>query len=262
MSEKKASPPNPEKDRSERWLLTYADLITLLLIFFIILYVMSVQDVVKFQMMAESIVDAFQGTNMVVGESPGPAMVPGSAGSRVSGPGAKGKGAGTKGKEQLKMEYIKQEVERLASREGLQSQVSVRMEERGIVITIVDKVLFASGYADIHEEAKSALVGIGKILAVNKDQYVRVEGHTDNIPIRNEKFTSNWELSATRATHVVRLFIDDVGLNPRLFAAVGYGEFRPVATNATPEGRSKNRRVEIVILSQKLSSAETPALNY
>jgi chemotaxis protein MotB len=252
---KREVPKPAEKDRADRWLLTYADLITLLLIFFIVLFVMSTQDVVKFQVMAESLIDAFKGTRSVVGESPGPAYVEGKSGVKVSGPGAKGR-------EQLKMEFIKQEVERLAQKEGLTSQVSVRMEERGVVINILDKVLFRSGYADLNPDATRVLKAIGKILQVNKDQYMRVEGHTDNRPISNERFASNWELSAGRATNVVKMFIDEVGMNPRLLSEVGYGEFRPLAGNETEDGRAKNRRVEIVILSHKLSSAEAPALAY
>lgn len=250
----KQAPVNPEKDRSERWLLTYSDLVTLLLIFFIVLYVMSVQDVVKFQMVADSMIDAFRGTKAIVGDAPGPSFIQGKSGVRTGGP-------GSKGREQLKMEYIKQEVERMAQKEGLQSQVSVRMEERGVVINILDKVLFSSGYADLNPEAKRVLMSIGKILLINRDQYMRVEGHTDDVPIRNERFPSNWELSAGRATNVVKMFIDEVGMNPRLLSEVGYGEFRPLANNGTEAGRIKNRRVEIVVLSNKLSSSESPALN-
>lgn len=254
MAKKPPPPPEAEKENSERWLLTYADLITLLLVFFIILYVFSIQDVVKFQSMAESLNGALSGTKYLVGGAPGPSFIDGHSGLKV-------KVKQAKTTERAKMEELKKRIEAMAKAQGLESAISVTLEERGVVIHIVDQILFNSGYANLTGQAFEVLQGIGRILLSNTDQYIRIEGHTDNIPIANSQFPSNWELSASRATNVLRMFIDDVGIDPRLLSAVGYGEFRPMADNFTEEGRAKNRRVEVVVLSNKFQKSESQSQN-
>lgn len=247
--------PEPEKENSERWLLTYSDLITLLLIFFIILYTISKQDEAKFKQISESLSSALSGSKEVIGDSPGPHII-GQAGFKPQ-------GDKTDKQEELaekkKMQDIKQKVEELAKKEGLQTSISVTITERGVAIRIVDQVLFNSGYADLTPQADRILRGIGQILLTNKDQYIRIEGHTDNVPISNGRFASNWELSAARATKVLRLFVN-IGFDPRLLSETGYGEYRPVADNKTELGKSKNRRVEIVILSTKFNQSESQSL--
>ncbi|MGE5473500.1 MAG: OmpA family protein [Ignavibacteriales bacterium] len=247
-------PPEPEKDRSERWLLTYSDLITLLLTFFVILYSISQQDAAKFQAVAESLSGALSGTKEVVGESPGISQIQGNSGFHLDVSNADKEKA-----EQNKLKEIKKKVEELAKKEGLQSSISVTLEERGVAIRIVDRVLFNSGYADLTPQADKLLRSIGKILYTSQGQYIRIEGHTDNVPITG-RFASNWELSSSRATNVLRLFIDKSGINPKILSAVGYGEYRPIATNVTEDGRSKNRRVEIVILNTKFSQSESQSV--
>lgn len=243
-------PPEPEKDRSERWLLTYSDLITLLLIFFIVLYTISKYDVAKFKQIAASLSSALSGSKYVISQSPGPSIIPLNQGLET----VAQEGEIT---EEKRMEAIKKKVENLIKNQGLEASVSVTLEERGIAIRIVDRVLFRSGSADLTPQAYQILLSIGKILKTNNTYYIRIEGHTDNVPISNEKFPSNWELSAARATNVLRLFIDKLGMNPKLLSEVGYGEFRPIADNTTEKGRSKNRRVEIVILRSKFNLSES-----
>lgn len=245
--------PEPEKDRSERWLLTYSDLITLLLVFFIVLYSISQQDAAKFQQVAESLSGALAGSKEIIGISPGTSQVQGYKGAK---PQDEQGSLGKESAEQKKMQEIKKQVEELAKKQGLQASISVTLEERGIAIRIIDRVLFASGDADLSPQANTILQGIGKILRTSNGQYIRVEGHTDNVPIYSNKFASNWELSASRATNVVRLFTDYSGLSPRLFSAVACGEYRPLASNNTQQGRAKNRRVEIVILNTKFNETE------
>lgn len=247
-------PPEPEKDNSERWLLTYSDLITLLLVFFIVLYTISQQDAAKFQAVAESLNSALTGSKEVVGQSPGISQIPGNNGFHLDVSNAEKEKA-----EQNRLKEIKKEVEELAKKEGLQSSISVTLEERGVAIRIVDRVLFESGYADLTPQADKILRSIAKILYSSQGQYIRIEGHTDNVPITG-RFASNWELSSSRATNVLRLFIDKSGINPRILSAVGYGEYRPIASNNTEEGRSKNRRVEIVILNTKFSQSESQSV--
>ncbi len=132
-------------------------------------------------------------------------------------------------------------------------EFSLSMQERGLVLTVQDKVLFDSGKAELKESALKVLSKIAKILQDKvRTHEVLVEGHTDNVPIRVSGWKSNWELSTARSTEVVHFFIDTGGVDPERFAAVGYGEFHPLTANDTAEGRKMNRRVEIVISPKKL----------
>ena len=138
----------------------------------------------------------------------------------------------------------------------LKGAVLVSQDGRGIVISVREAGLFESGVESMTLTSWSILEGIGQILMSLPNQ-VRVEGHSDNQNVQG-KFPSNWELSAARATSVLRWFIDRYHLDPQRFSAVGYGEFRPIAGNDTPEGRLRNRRVDIVILSEEAASKEAP----
>lgn len=134
---------------------------------------------------------------------------------------------------------------------------ALSMQDRGLVLTVQNKVLFDSGKNELKATSKAALAKISVILKdkVGQNQ-VNVEGHTDNIPIRASGWKSNWELSTARATEVIHFFIDDGGLDPERFAAVGYGEFRPVAPNDDAAGRGLNRRVDIVISPKKVGAKQ------
>jgi chemotaxis protein MotB len=137
-------------------------------------------------------------------------------------------------------------------------EVSLQMAERGLVITFVAEVLFDSGKATIKEEAYSALDKVAKVIRDKVyDREIGVEGHTDNEPIKYSGWKSNWELSTARATSVLHYLVEEGKLNPKLLSAIGYGEYRPIASNDTPEGRQKNRRVEIVIVPKIAKERET-----
>ena len=128
-------------------------------------------------------------------------------------------------------------------------EVMLEMAERGLVITFVAEVLFDSGKTKIKSEAYSALDKVAKVIRDKvSDREIGVEGHTDNEPIKHSGWKSNWELSTTRATSVLHYLVEEGKLNPKRLSAIGYGEYRPVASNDTEEGRQKNRRVEIVIM--------------
>lgn len=150
----------------------------------------------------------------------------------------------------------KEELEKKLKEELESGNLSLSMQERGLVVTVLDRVLFDSGRAELKESSKATLDKVGEILdeKVGKNM-VYVEGHTDNVPIHYSGWRSNWELSTARATEVIHYFIDQKGLDPRRLAAAGYGEFQPVSENDTADGRLKNRRVEIVISPKKLVSA-------
>lgn len=132
---------------------------------------------------------------------------------------------------------------------------SVSMQARGLVVTVLDRVLFDSGKAELKQTAESTLRTVAGILTDRvKENMVFVEGHTDNVPIRVSGWRSNWELSTARSAEVVHFFVEQMGLDARRVAVVGYGEFHPIADNASPAGRQKNRRVEIVISPNKVAS--------
>jgi len=128
-------------------------------------------------------------------------------------------------------------------------QIKLQMMEKGLVITVVGDLLFDSGKAEIRSEAYSLLGKISSVLKDNMSQFnIGIEGHTDNVPIKHSGYKSNWELSTTRALSVLHYLVKNQGISPERLSAIGYGEYRPVASNETSDGRKQNRRVEIVIL--------------
>ncbi|MDD3345442.1 MAG: OmpA family protein [Candidatus Omnitrophica bacterium] len=128
-------------------------------------------------------------------------------------------------------------------------QIKLQMMEKGLVITVVGDLLFDSGKSKIRPEAYPLLDKVSEVLKDNMAQFdVGIEGHTDNVPIKLSGWKSNWELSTARALSVLHYLVKDQGISPERLSAIGYGEYRPVASNDTAEGRKQNRRVEIVIL--------------
>lgn len=131
--------------------------------------------------------------------------------------------------------------------------LEISMESKGLVVTVLDRVLFSPGKVELRESAQETLRTVAQVLNGEvRDHIVYVEGHTDDEPIRRSSWRSNWELSTARATEVIHFFIEQAEVNPERLAATGYGEFRPVVSNDTQEGRMKNRRVEIVISPKKV----------
>ncbi len=236
------------KDRSERWLITYADMITLLMIFFIVMYSLSKVDVAKFKTLAESLATVFGAGGMVL-ESPGPSVIPGSSPEQIR-----------EITERAQMEKLRQELEQYIQESGLQANVSVTTEERGIVLSFQDNVLFELGSDRLTDQAKQILDKVAPILA-STPNYIRIEGHTDNLPINTARFPSNWELSAARATNVVRELINNHGFTPQKLSATAYGEYRPRAPNNNDANRQLNRRVDLIILRSKFSEAEPQPAN-
>ena len=236
-----------EKDTSERWLLTYSDLMNLLLILFIMLYTMANIDVEKYQRVASSLRQAF-------GNYSGGAVIGGGGGSPSIldlGGALEPDAVVPTDTEKQQMEAVQKEVQELVQELGLTGEVAVATQERGIYISIGEQVLFKSGSADLDESARSDITKIGReILAKMPDKQMRVEGHTDNIPINNVRFPDNQELSTARANNVWRILVKDVGIDPKKISATGYGEYRPLVSNDTEEHRKQNRRVDIVILRE------------
>jgi chemotaxis protein MotB len=235
------------KAGQERWLLTYADLITLLMIFFVVMYALSNVDATKFKAIAETLSKALGGGGGAVLNSPGPSIVPGQSGEvnivkeRID--------------EVKQMEQIKQELVTFIKENDLSAQVSVISEERGVVVSFQTPVLFALGSADLVPSAAVMIRKMGKILMETRN-YIRVEGHTDNLPINTAQYPSNWELSSARATRVVQELIKGIGFPPERLSATGYGEYRPRMPNNSEINRQLNRRVDLVVLKSKYEYSE------
>lgn len=152
------------------------------------------------------------------------------------------------------LEKAKAELESKLKEELANGGLSVSLGERGLVVTVLDRVLFDSGKAELKESAKTTLDKVASVLQTQVPMHlVYVEGHTDNDPIRHSGWRSNWELSTARATEVIHYFIENQTVKPDRLIATGFGEFHPVALNDTLEGKSRNRRVEIVISPKKLT---------
>jgi chemotaxis protein MotB len=158
-----------------------------------------------------------------------------------------------------KIDELSAQLDELARSKGLleqklgqeidDKQVKLQMMEKGLVITVVGDLLFDSGKAKIRSEAFPLLTKVSGVLRDNMAQFnVGIEGHTDNVPIKHSGWKSNWELSTARALSVVHYLANDQGISPERLSAIGYGEYRPVTSNETKDGRKQNRRVEIVIL--------------
>ncbi|HEY8490792.1 MAG TPA: OmpA family protein [Dehalococcoidia bacterium] len=229
--------PKVVKDNAERWLLTYADLITLLLAFFVVLYSASTQDLKKFEALAQSLRQAFNSG----------VVVPTGSDSVLDG----GVGLNDLGFPQAQdLAAISTELAGFAAQHGLEDKIAVRAEPGSITISLTDNLLFAPASADLSPGSELVLREVAGIVRGLPNQ-VRVEGHTDNVPLNTGEYASNWELSMARATAVLRYLVDVEGISPTRLYGAGYGEFRPIADNDTPEGRAQNRRADIVIIYQE-----------
>jgi chemotaxis protein MotB len=267
-----------EETGSERWLVSYADFITLLFAFFTTLYAISTVDAQKMGKMVVSMRASFdsavfnsgsrtlslsQGTG---GASSGSreilqSMAPASGINikEVTLKGMEGLKSSSSKKQVLSGEKalgrLKRNVETLLGSVILKGIVRIHMEPRGLVISLGETGVFDSGSDQIKPEGKALLDTLATSL-VSLGNYIRVEGHTDNVPIHNARFPSNWELSTSRATVVVSYLITNFGLRPEALSAAGYAEYRPAASNDTEEGKARNRRVDIIVLNPAAAAVE------
>lgn len=279
----------------DRWMITYADLITLLLIFFVIMYAMSSLDTEKYKIVTGSLSETFKSGNPVLdggsglldgengsqnsnsanGQNEGTETGSGngenagnSAGSETGGTGTGGSNAGT-GTAGDNSENVQPSARELAFREqeaklaslmgvitkyvednNLGDQIFVADKPQGIAITLSDRFLFDVGRAELKPPALPALRQLSGLFR-GIGASISIEGHTDNTPVSaGSRYNDNWELSGARALSVLRFFIDSEGLNPAIFQYAGYADTRPAYDNTTPEGRQKNRRVELIVLRQ------------
>ncbi|UFT98313.1 flagellar motor protein MotB [Radiobacillus kanasensis] len=240
----------------ESWLLPYSDLLTLLVALFIVLYAMSEVDAKKFEALSEVFNEEFtSGTGIM--ENPSP--VPEPDAKSLEEPEEKkeetSKEKDEKSLEEQMKERDKQELKELQAKinayikgKDLTAQLETSLTDEGLLVTIRDNVLFASGKADVREQDLQIAEEISQLLVINPPRNIIISGHTDNVPIRNSEFSSNWELSVMRAVNFMKILLENDQLDPQWFSAKGFGEFEPIASNDSDEGRSRNRRVEILIL--------------
>ncbi len=247
-------------ENEERWLLTYADMITLLLALFVVLFAISSVNVSKVKLLQQSLRDAFSGRVLPSGQAilqtgnsvpvrtldTAPRVAPSipSIGT-PSTPAAQAALAARR--EQDELQRLKRQLDAFAAAHGFKAQVDTVVTQRGLVVRLLtDNVLFGSGQAQIRSQGLPLLGEVGTLLGVDRVHPILVEGHTDDVPISTSQFASNWELSTARASAVVRWLIGR-GLPARRFSAAGYADLHPLASNATAAGRARNRRVEVVL---------------
>ena len=246
MARKRREEPH---DNHERWLVSYADFITLLFAFFVVMYAISSVNEGKYKILSSALTNAFHN---ITGQ-PGGQPVAVIQGAPIIPPRPVAKPDKLidqkKSEQRQRMKNIASEI--MNALQPLVAQGKVRLLEtsRGVTIEINDSILFAPGQAKLQPASINAMLAIAQVLATS-DFPITIEGHTDNVPIATVQFPSNWELSAMRATTVLRLF-NDGGVGAERLTAIGYGETRPVETNTTPEGRARNRRVSILIDSNR-----------
>ncbi|HUV30173.1 MAG TPA: flagellar motor protein MotB [Acidobacteriota bacterium] len=232
-----------DSENLDRWLLTYADLITLLLAFFIVMYSMSQVDAKRFGKVAEALHGVLKGGDFVIKRD---------GASRKTGHGLLELG---------NLQMIQRQVEERFKGVGKQDVIETEITERGLVVHIVESALFNEGVADLEPRAVDVLDIIGNQVR-GLPNHIRIEGHTDDRPISTTVYPSNWELSSARATEVVRYLLDGQSISPDRISALGYGEYRPVRRNNSIENRAANRRVDIVILTMELTLKEPTSQLY
>lgn len=232
-------------NNNDRWLLTYVDLITLLMIFFVVMYAMSNVDAEKYRQLSASLGTAFVSDAQEINKNAG-----------IESTNKQEQEALDERTIDPELVDAARKLKLMLKENGLDQDVSVDIRERGVVVGLTNTVLFEPGSTDIRSESREMLVEIGKIVA-KLDNYIRVEGNTDDVPMNSERFPSNWELSVIRATEVLKLMVSQSGVDPEKVSAVGYGEYRPTNPNTSAENRAKNRKVDIVILSGTYDKSES-----
>lgn len=225
------------KNGAPGWMVTYSDLVTLILVFFILLFSMSQIDIIKFKAITQSYREHFLDfyPSIIPLENP--------AGVDTEQP-DKDKAS----EDSLKNLLV--EVQSFLDKNGLEDVIIANRTERGVVLVLQEQVLFDPGEANLIGDSHEFLNKVGELLT-NLPNMVKVEGHTDDVPMNSYRYPSNWELSAARASSVIKFFIENHKIDSSRFIAVGYADTRPIVSNSDSENRKKNRRVEIIISDPK-----------
>jgi len=233
-----------DSDNHDRWMVSYADFITLLFAFFVVMYALSSVNEGKYRVLSNSLVNAFGRipSAPIKGDPP-----PSAPGLPRALPPQRQRNSEALRREKEQLTGVARNILQVMAPLVQQGKVRVTQSQRGVNVEINASVLFAPGDAKLSSESIQALKAVADVLK-DDDHVIQVEGHTDSVPIRNTQFPSNWELSAVRSSSVVRLFIES-GIAEKRLTAVGHGPTQPVGSNETAEGRLRNRRVSVMILS-------------
>jgi chemotaxis protein MotB len=256
--------PADEPVHQDRWLVSYSDFITLLFAFFVVLFASSYRDKQTLQRISQAIhvgfqqMGAFSGgasTNGVAYPNlpPDPSTYTPQVPRPQTGKSDPSAAAG------VNIVELRQQLESAIGEELKNHEVDTRVTPEGFVISLKELGFFNSGQAVLLPGAAAKIERIAKVLTQHGLD-LRVEGHSDNQPIHNAQFRSNWELSTARAMAVVQLLVDDAGFDPHKISVAGFGEYRPIADDATPEGRRMNRRVDLVVVAATTPPASTGSL--
>ena len=254
----------PEKEGNhERWLVSYADFITLLFAVFVVLYAMGQSDKKKVEEVMQAIQQSF-GMASTGATAPKINVIPSQAITvipslkpeiKIAPIGRTRNGQAKIRAEEKDFRQIKAAVEAYLVKQGAQNKVTLEITRRGLIVSLKEAGFFNSGQANIKSEAYELINTIAEVMTQYNNP-LRLEGHTDNIPISTAQFPSNWELSTARATTGLKYLLKNFDVDANKISATGYAEFRPIADNATPEGRARNRRVDLVMLSGEAEKGE------
>ncbi|WP_174732857.1 flagellar motor protein MotB [Mesobacillus harenae] len=258
MSRRRKKRQEHDEHIDESWLIPYADLLTLLLALFIVLFAMSSVDAVKFQNLSRSFNDVFSGgTGVLEFESPTPENQnqpiiekedKKEEEEQTDELEEDGKTEEELEKDRAELLELQRKVNSYIDSKGLTSKLDTSLTEEGLLVTIRDNLLFESGRADVRLEDLPTAREIANLLVMDPPRNIIISGHTDNVPISTARYESNWELSVMRAVEFMKILLEHDQLDPSSFSAKGFGEFQPVDTNETEAGKARNRRVEILIL--------------
>lgn len=241
---RQSKPKAPESH--ERWLITYADLITLLMIFFVIMYAMSQVNQIKFTALQKSLAAALHQSDQIPLNNMGTTALVSSGGTNTGDQTYSSTMQSSSGKSDKTLENLYQQVKAYIVSHHLENKISIENVSRGVQITLRDIVLFDTGKADLRPGASDILDGLIPFFK-SLSNAIAVEGYTDDQPINTAEFPSNWELSGARAIGVVRFLVSQ-GIQPARLSGVGYGEYHNIVPNDSTAHRQMNRRVNIVVL--------------
>ncbi|MCJ0932875.1 flagellar motor protein MotB [Virgibacillus halodenitrificans] len=232
----------------ESWLLPYSDLLTLLLALFIVLFAMSEVDTQKYKELSQVFSNEFSGGQGILEEKdpteqPLPAPQPEQEKEK-----SKNEQEKNSAMEKEQLQKVKENINAYIKKKNLTDVLQTQLSDEGLLITISNDFSFHSGSADVNREGKKIAKEISGFLLTDPPHQIIVSGHADDLPIHNEEFSSNWELSVMRAIHFMRIILENEQLDPTKFSAKGFGEYKPAVPNTSEANRAANRRVEVLIL--------------
>jgi chemotaxis protein MotB len=233
----------------ERWLVSYADFVTMIFALFVVLFSSARKDVARQADMATAIASAFTQLGLFAPHSPTPPMTAQSSASAQSIAVVPNNAIDFVGTAQQRTDLLnlKKRLEAELATEIAKQTVALRLSKDGLVISLLEAGFFDSGSA-MYKPASAPIIARIASRLKSLPNEIRIEGHTDEVPIHSAQFASNWELSTTRATTIARLFIEQYQFDPQKMSAAGYAQYRPFTPNNSEEGRAHNRRVDIVVL--------------